>query len=111
MIGALKALAGVKTATADVAAGTATVLHDSKKIKAPALVKAVNAISHRGQPGAFRATVVPPASSGTKKGERKKVEKKQPPPALTTLSDEAPLKQAFNEQSDKTRLVLLLSPT
>jgi hypothetical protein len=30
---------------------------------------------------------------------------------LVVLSDELPLKQAFNQASDRTRLVLLVSPT
>ena len=65
MIGALKALPGVKSATADIKVGTAIVVHDAAKIKAPALVKAVNGITHGGKPAAFQASVVSP--SGAKK--------------------------------------------
>ena len=43
--------------------------------------------------------------------EVKKLDTKNADEAITILSDEAPLKKAFNQQSDKTRLILLLSPT
>lgn len=68
MSGALKALSGVKTVEVNLQAGTATVAH-KPKAKPADLVKAVNGVSHRGQRGAFQATVL---STGPREMKQRK---------------------------------------
>lgn len=112
MIGALKAVPGVKKAEVSLSAGTATVLYDGKKVKAATLVKTINAISHRGRSGAFKASVLPAKPREIGQGKSKHSGVNRPMSSLTILSEDVgPLKEAFNKESDKTRLILLVSPT
>ena len=111
MLGALKAVPGVKKAEVSLKTGTATVLYD-KKVKAADLVKTINAISHRGEVRRFKATVLPAKSRRIGQGNSKHSGSNTPMISLTILSEDAGLlKAAFNKESDKTRLILLVSPT
>ncbi|HLK55189.1 MAG TPA: mercuric transporter MerT family protein [Chthonomonadaceae bacterium] len=98
IVKALKNTSGVYDAKVDFASKRATVRYNAKRVTVAELRKAIEKTGY---------SVTDPG----KQVGGKKVENAKGSIPLTTLSDELTLKEAFNKESDKTRLVLLVSPT
>jgi mercuric ion transport protein len=98
IVKALKATPGVYDAAVDFSAKRATVRYDASKISGPELRKVIEKTG-------FPVMGAKEAAGGGK------MEAKNTTRSLVILSDEAPLKVAFNQAKDSTRLLLLVSPT
>src|SRR5262249_30120891 len=99
IVKALKSTPGVYEAKVDFASRRATMRYDPKRVTVAALRKAIENTGF---------SVAEPRKKSV--GE-KKVENATDSIPLVTLSDELPLKEAFNRDANQTRLLLLTSPT
>lgn len=98
IVKALKATPGVYDAAVDFTAKRATVRFDASKVSEPKLRKVIEKTG-------FPVIGAKEAAGGGK------MEGKNIAGALTVLSDEAPLREAFNQAKGSTRVLLLVSPT
>jgi copper chaperone CopZ len=99
IVKALKSTPGVYEAKVDFASRRATVRYDPKRVTGAELRKAIERTG-------FSVTDLGKQAAGDKK-----VENTKDSIPLVTLSDDLPLKEAFNRDVNQTRLLLLTSPT